>query len=102
MVDTDEHPRETSVEKLASLPTPFRDNGSVTAGNASGVNDGACALLLANADAIKQYTLKPRARVVAMATVGVNRASWGSAPPRRPEKCLKRPDWNWRTWTSSN
>jgi len=89
VVDTDEHPRETSVEKLASLPTPFRENGSVTAGNASGVNDGACALLLANADAIKQYTLKPRARVVAMATVGVEPRIMGFGPAPATRKVLK-------------
>jgi len=89
VVDTDEHPRETSLEKLASLPTPFRENGSVTAGNASGVNDGACALLLANADAIKQYTLKPRARVVAMATVGVEPRIMGFGPAPATRKVLK-------------
>ncbi|ARM85329.1 3-oxoadipyl-CoA thiolase [Marinobacter salarius] len=89
VVDTDEHPRETSVEKLASLPPLFRENGSVTAGNASGVNDGACALLLANADAIKQYTLKPRARVVAMATVGVEPRIMGFGPAPATRKVLK-------------
>jgi 3-oxoadipyl-CoA thiolase len=89
VVDTDEHPRETSVEKLASLPTPFRENGSVTAGNASGVNDGACALLLANTDAIKQYTLTPRARVVAMATVGVEPRIMGFGPAPATRKVLK-------------
>jgi acetyl-CoA acetyltransferase family protein len=57
VVDIDEHPRETSLEKLAKLPTPFRENGTVTPGNASGVNDAACALLLASGDALRQYDL---------------------------------------------
>ncbi|MBW4934402.1 3-oxoadipyl-CoA thiolase [Marinobacter sp. F4206] len=89
IVDTDEHPRETSLEKLASLPTPFRENGTVTAGNASGVNDGACALLLANSDAMQQYNLKPRARVVAMATVGVEPRIMGFGPAPATRKVLK-------------
>jgi acetyl-CoA acyltransferase len=63
-VDTDEHPRpETTIEDLARLGTPFRDNGTVTAGNASGVNDGAAAVLLASADAVRRYGLEPLARV---------------------------------------
>ncbi|MDK9556618.1 3-oxoadipyl-CoA thiolase [Marinobacter sp. M216] len=89
IVDTDEHPRKTSLEKLASLPTPFRDDGTVTAGNASGVNDGACALLLANSDAMQQYNLKPRARVVAMATVGVEPRIMGFGPAPATRKVLK-------------
>ncbi len=88
VVDTDEHPRETSLEKLATLPTPFRENGTVTAGNASGVNDGACALLLAGADALKQHNLKPRARVVAMATVGVEPRIMGFGPAPATRKVL--------------
>jgi 3-oxoadipyl-CoA thiolase len=89
LVDTDEHPRETSLEKLANLGTPFRDGGSVTAGNASGVNDGACALLLASDDALKQYNLKPRARVVAMATAGVEPRIMGMGPAPATRKVLK-------------
>jgi len=68
----DEHPRaSSSLQGMARLPTPFRENGSITAGNASGINDGACALLLASDDAVKKYGLQARARVVAMATAGV-------------------------------
>jgi 3-oxoadipyl-CoA thiolase len=89
IVDTDEHPRETSLEKLASLGTPFRDGGSVTAGNASGVNDGACALLLASGDALKLHNLKPRARVVAMATAGVEPHIMGMGPAPATRKVLK-------------
>ena len=64
IVDTDEHPRpETTREKLAALPTPFRDGGRITAGNASGVNDGACGLIVASADAAKRHGLEPKARV---------------------------------------
>src|SRR5699024_10975993 len=57
--DTDEHPRATSLEKLAALPTPFREGGTVTAGNASGVNDGAGALLVASEQAVKDFNLQP-------------------------------------------
>ncbi|WP_269146624.1 beta-ketoacyl synthase N-terminal-like domain-containing protein, partial [Burkholderia cepacia] len=71
VVSRDEHPRETSLEALAKLKGVVRPDGSVTAGNASGVNDGACALLLANAQAADQYGLRRRARVVGMATAGV-------------------------------
>jgi acetyl-CoA acyltransferase len=71
-VTRDEHPRpETTLEQLAALPTPFRENGTVTAGNASGVNDGACALLVASAEAALRFNLTPRARIVAAATAGV-------------------------------
>lgn len=89
VVDTDEHPRATSLEKLASLATPFREGGSVTAGNASGVNDGACALLLASGEALKKYNLKPRARVIAMATAGVEPRIMGMGPAPATRKVLK-------------
>ena len=89
VVDTDEHPRATTLEKLASLATPFREGGSVTAGNASGVNDGACALLLASGNALKQYNLKPRARVIAMATAGVEPRIMGMGPAPATRKVLK-------------
>ena len=89
VVDTDEHPRATSLEKLASLATPFREGGSVTAGNASGVNDGACALLLASGDALKKHHLKPRARVIAMATAGVEPRIMGMGPAPATRKVLK-------------
>ena len=72
VVSVDEHPRpETTMDALAKLKAPFRDGGTVTAGNASGVNDGACALVLASADAAEANGLTPRARIVAMATAGV-------------------------------
>ena len=72
IVDTDEHPRaDTSLEKLSLLPTPFRTDGTVTAGNASGINDGACALLLASGKAARKHGLKPLAKVVGMAVAGV-------------------------------
>ncbi len=85
IVDRDEHPRETTLEKLAALGTPFRKGGSVTAGNASGVNDGAAALLIASEAAVKRFGLTPLARVTGLATAGWRRASWASARlrPRR-------------------
>ena len=77
----DEHPRaSTTLEGLAKLGTPFRENGSITAGNASGINDGACALLLASEDQVKQQNLKTLARVVAMATSGVEPKIMGIGP----------------------
>lgn len=80
IVDTDEHPRQTTLEKLASLPTPFRAGGSVTAGNASGVNDGAAAVIVASEAAVTKYGLKPRARIAGMATVGVPPRIMGIGP----------------------
>ncbi|MCR8924449.1 3-oxoadipyl-CoA thiolase [Dasania sp. GY-MA-18] len=89
LVDTDEHPRaETTLAALAKLRAPFRENGSVTAGNASGVNDGACALLLASEQAAKQYGLTPKARVVAMATAGVAPRIMGMGPAPAARKVL--------------
>ena len=91
VVDTDEHPRpETTLEALAKLPTPFRKGGTVTAGNASGVNDGAAALLLASADAVDRYDLIPRARVVAMATAGVPPRIMGMGPAPATRKLLEK------------
>ena len=83
--DTDEHPRATTLEALARLPGIVRPGGSVTAGNASGINDGACALLLADAASAALYGLSPRARVVGMATAGVapRTMGWGPAPAVR-------------------
>ena len=89
-VEHDEHPRETSLEALARLPTPFRDGGSVTAGNASGVNDGACALLLAGEDAIARYGLVPRARVVGAAVAGVEPRVMGLGPVPAVQRLLER------------
>jgi len=91
VVDTDEHPRpDTTMEQLAKLKTPFRNPGTVTAGNASGVNDGAAALLIASADAARRHGLTPRARVVAMATVGVEPRIMGIGPAPAVQKLLER------------
>lgn len=84
----DEHPRATTLEALAKLKGVVRPDGTVTAGNASGVNDGACALLLANEDAAKQYNLVPRARVVGMATAGVAPRIMGFGPAPTVRKVL--------------
>lgn len=81
IVDTDEHPRpNTTLEQLAGLPTPFRNPGTVTAGNASGVNDGAAALLIASSAAIKKHRLTPLARIVAGASAGVAPRIMGFGP----------------------
>ena len=88
VVARDEHPRETSLEKLAKLPTPFRDGGTVTAGNASGVNDGACALIVASEEAARKHGLTPRARVVAMATAGVAPRIMGMGPAPASRKVM--------------
>jgi acetyl-CoA acyltransferase len=91
VVDTDEHPREgTTMEGLAKLPTPFRNPGTVTAGNASGVNDGACAALLASADAVEKYGLTPRARILGMQTAGVPPRIMGIGPAPASMKLLER------------
>ena len=88
-VERDEHPRpQTTLEGLAKLPTPFREGGTVTAGNASGVNDGACALLLASEDAARRHGLTPRARVVAMASAGVAPRIMGVGPAPASRKVL--------------
>ena len=90
VVDRDEHPRETSLEALAKLKAPFRkEGGSVTAGNASGVNDGAAALIIASEDAAKKYGLVPRARIVAMATAGVPPRIMGMGPEPATRKLLE-------------
>ncbi|MEX0283194.1 MAG: 3-oxoadipyl-CoA thiolase [Paracoccaceae bacterium] len=89
VVDQDEHPRETTIEKLAKLPTPFREGGTVTAGNASGVNDGAAAMIVASAAAVEKYGLTPRARVTGMATVGVPPRVMGIGPAPATEKLLE-------------
>ena len=90
VLDTDEHPRpDTTLEALAKLSTPFRkEGGSVTAGNASGVNDGACAMLVASEAAAKRYGLTPRARVVATATAGVAPRIMGFGPAPATRKVL--------------
>ena len=88
LVARDEHPRSTSLEALAKLKPIVHPQGSVTAGNASGVNDGACALLLASASAAKQHGLKPRARVLAMATAGLAPRIMGFGPAPAVRKVL--------------
>ncbi|OXJ18642.1 MULTISPECIES: 3-oxoadipyl-CoA thiolase [Burkholderia] len=88
VVARDEHPRETSLEALAKLKGVVGPDGSVTAGNASGVNDGACALLLANAQAADQYGLRRRARVIGMATAGVAPRVMGIGPAPATQKLL--------------
>lgn len=88
--DTDEHPKETSLEKLAGLKAVFRKDGSVTAGNASGINDGAAALVLARADAAKKAGLKPRARILGYAVAGVRPEVMGIGPVPAVEALLQR------------
>jgi 3-oxoadipyl-CoA thiolase len=88
VVSQDEHPRDTSLEALAKLKGVVRPDGSVTAGNASGVNDGACALLLASEKAAAQYALTPRARIVGMATAGLAPRIMGMGPAPATRKVL--------------
>jgi 3-oxoadipyl-CoA thiolase len=87
-VSQDEHPRSTSIEQLGQLATPFRCDGSVTAGNASGVNDGAAALLLASAEAVERHGLRPMARIVAGATAGIAPRIMGYGPVPATRKVL--------------
>ena len=87
--ERDEHPRETSIEALAKLKGVVHPEGSVTAGNASGVNDGACALLIASGEAAAKYGLTPRARIVGMATAGVPPRVMGIGPAPASKKLLK-------------
>ena len=90
VVSQDEHPRATTIDVLAKLKPIVRPDGTVTAGNASGVNDGACALLLASEDAVKKYQLKPRAKIIGMATAGVAPRIMGIGPAPASQKLLKR------------
>lgn len=91
VVDKDEHPRPgTTVEKLGKLPTPFREGGSVTAGNASGVNDGAAALIIASEEAAKKYGLTPIARILGGATAGVPPRIMGIGPAPATKKLCAR------------
>ncbi|MCA6379252.1 MAG: acetyl-CoA C-acyltransferase [Cytophagales bacterium] len=86
----DEYPRETSLEKLAQLKPAFKEGGSVTAGNSSGINDGAAACLLANEETVTQLKLEPLARVVSMAIAGVDPAYMGVGPVPATQKALQR------------
>ena len=88
--DTDEHPRKSSLEKLSQLKPAFEKDGTVTAGNSSGINDGAAMLMLASESAVKKYNLKPMARVISMAVAGVDPAIMGIGPVAATEKALKR------------
>ena len=88
--DTDEHPRLSSLEKLAQLKSAFIKDGTVTAGNSSGINDGAAAMLLANESAVKNYGLKPIAKIKSMAVAGVEPSVMGIGPVPATQKALKR------------
>jgi 3-oxoadipyl-CoA thiolase len=90
VVARDEHPRETSLEQLAKLKPIVRDDGTVTAGNASGVNDGACALLVASEEAARRHGLTPRARILGMASAGVAPRVMGIGPAPASKKLLAR------------
>jgi 3-oxoadipyl-CoA thiolase len=90
VVSRDEHPRETTLEQLAKLATPFRANGTVTAGNASGVNDGSCALLIATEAGARRFGLTPKARIVAAASAGVEPRLMGIGPTPAVRKVLER------------
>jgi acetyl-CoA acyltransferase len=90
IVDSDEHPRATTMEALAKLPAPFRAGGSVTAGNASGVNDGAAALILASAESARKHGLTPIARVLGGATAGVAPRIMGFGPAPASRKLMSR------------
>ena len=89
-VTTDEHPRKTSLEKLAALKPAFIKDGTVTAGNSSGINDGAACLLLAGEEAIKKYSLEPFGKIVSMASSGVDPAIMGIGPVPATQKALQR------------
>ncbi len=86
----DEHPRQTSLEKLAALKPAFIKDGTVTAGNSSGINDGAAAMLLANEDAVKKYNLQPLAKIISMAVAGVDPSIMGIGPVPATKKALER------------
>jgi len=89
--EEDEHPRpQTTIEQLAKLKAPFREGGTVTAGNASGVNDGSAAMILASEDALKKHRLRPRARVLGMATAGVPPRVMGIGPVPATQKLMAR------------
>jgi acetyl-CoA C-acetyltransferase len=90
MVIADEHPRETTMEKLSALKPAFIKEGTVTAGNSSGINDGAAAMLLASDKSVKKFGLKPMAKVVSMAIAGVDPSVMGIGPVPATQKALKR------------
>lgn len=88
--DKDEHPRLSSIEKLGALKPAFKEGGSVTAGNSSGINDGAAACLIVNEDLLKEFNLTPMARVASVAIAGVDPAHMGIGPVPATQKALKR------------
>jgi acetyl-CoA acetyltransferase family protein len=88
--DKDEHPRKTSLEKLAALKPAFDAAGTVTAGNASGINDGAAAVLMASEEAVKKYQLRPMAKIIGMAVAGVDPSIMGIGPVPATRKALQR------------
>lgn len=90
LVDSDEQPRRTSMEKLTSLKPAFVKDGTVTAGNSSSINDGAAAVLLASEEAVQKYGLRPLAKVISMAVAGVDPAIMGIGPVPATQKALKR------------
>jgi 3-oxoadipyl-CoA thiolase len=90
LFETDEHPRQTSLEKLASLKPAFAKDGTVTAGNSSGINDGAAAMLLASEEAVKKYNLKPLAKILSMAVAGVDPSIMGIGPVPASQKAMQR------------
>jgi acetyl-CoA acetyltransferase family protein len=88
--DKDEHPRRTSMDKLATLKPAFAKEGTVTAGNSSGINDGSAAMLIVSESALSKYNLKPLARIVSMAVAGVDPAIMGIGPVAASRKALSR------------
>jgi 3-oxoadipyl-CoA thiolase len=90
LVQSDEHPRETTIEQLAKLKAAFATEGTVTAGNSSGINDGAAAMLLASEEAVKKYDLKPMAKIKSMAVAGVDPSVMGIGPVPATQKALVR------------
>jgi len=90
LVEGDEHPRQITLEKLASLKPAFAKDGTVTAGNSSGINDGSAAMLIASEDAVKKYGLQPMSRIVSMAVAGVDPSIMGMGPVPATQKALQR------------
>jgi acetyl-CoA C-acetyltransferase len=90
LFEADEHPRQSTLEKLSALKPAFAKYGTVTAGNSSGINDGAAAMLLASAEAVKKYDLKPMAKLVSMAVAGVDPSIMGIGPVPATQKALQR------------
>jgi acetyl-CoA C-acetyltransferase len=90
MMEIDEHPRQSTIEKLSQLKPAFKKDGTVTAGNAAGINDGSAAMLLASEEAVKKYGLQPIGRVISMAVAGVDPSIMGMGPVPATQKALAR------------